>query len=135
MADEDDGVAVAREFDRFQVNLGDQRAGGVDDLQVPVRRLAPDLGRDAVGAEDRPRAVGDLVELFDEDGALAAQAVHDVLVVNDLLTDVNRRAEGLERDLDHVDRPDHSRAESAGLQKKDLFVQPIIRSEWLEGHS
>ena len=49
--------------------------------------------RDAVGGEDGHRALGDrVVELLDEDRAALAQLLDDVLVVDDLLAHVDRRA-------------------------------------------
>ena len=38
MPDQDDGVALLGELDRFQMDLGHQRAGGVDDVQLPLQR-------------------------------------------------------------------------------------------------
>ena len=34
VADQDNGVALARKSDRFQMDLGHQRAGGIDDLEI-----------------------------------------------------------------------------------------------------
>jgi hypothetical protein len=44
VADEHDAETVAREPHRFQVNLGDQRAGGVDDVQAPLLGLRRTVG-------------------------------------------------------------------------------------------
>ena len=61
---------------------------------IASSRLRPasvaDGRRDAVRGEDEPGAVRDLVSLLDEDGALLAQLVDDVAVVDDLLADVDR---------------------------------------------
>jgi hypothetical protein len=64
-----------------------------------------------VRREDQRGVVGNLVDLFDEPGALVAQLVDDVAVVDDLLANVDRAVEDLERFLDHVDRTDDARAE------------------------
>ena len=70
-------------------------------------------GGDAVGGEDDGRAVGHLVELLDEDGAALLEVGDDVLVVDDLLADVDRRAALVERELDDVDRAVDAGAERA----------------------
>ena len=72
-----------------------------------------DLGRDAVGREDQRGVVGDLVHLFDEAGALVAQLVDDVAVVDDLLADVDGAVGDLEGLLDDVDGAHDAGAEPA----------------------
>ena len=56
--------------------------------------------RDPVGAEDDQLALGNLGLLLDEDRAALGQLLDDVLVVDDLLADVDRRSVQLERVLD-----------------------------------
>src|SRR5579885_2044742 len=72
MPDQNDRVALFGEFDRLQMNLGDQRAGGVDHLQPPLLGLSAHRRRHAVGAENHPRAFGNLVQLLDKNGSGAA---------------------------------------------------------------
>jgi hypothetical protein len=69
-----------------------------------VLRRGADGRRDAVRGEDDGRAFGNLVELLDEDGAATLELGDDVLVVDDLLADVDRRAALLECELDRLDR-------------------------------
>jgi hypothetical protein len=69
--------------------------------------------RDAVGGKDDREAVGNLVEVGDEDGAFRLQAVDDELVVDDLVAHVDRRAVALQRQLDDADRPVDAGAEAA----------------------
>ena len=57
VADEDDRVALARVADRFEVDLGHQRARGVDHAQAAPLGLLAHRRRDAVGAEDHGRVV------------------------------------------------------------------------------
>ena len=59
-------------------------------------RLVADLGRDAVGAVEQGRAGRDFIERLDEDGSALAEAIDDVLVVNDLVIHVERRTEEIE---------------------------------------
>jgi len=97
VADEQDGVALARELYRFQVNLCNQRAGGVNHAQPPRRRHLAHRRRDTVGAEDEPRAFGDFLQMIDEDGALGGQLAHHIAVVHDFVQHVDGRAVGLQR--------------------------------------
>jgi len=121
VADEDDRVALAGVVDRFQVHLRHERAGRVDRAEVLLRGHLADGGRDAVGRENERRVVGDLVHLFDEAGALFAQLVHDVAVVDDLLADVHGPIDDLERLFDDVDRAHHAGAEAPQTGDEELL--------------
>ena len=111
--DEEDRPAVGGEVACLGVHLADERAGRVDHVELRGAGGIPYRGRDAVGREDDRRALRHLVELVDEDGAAALEIGDDVLVVNDLLADVDRRAALLERLLDDLDRTLDARAERA----------------------
>ena len=63
------------------------------------RRFVSNLRRDAVRGQDHHRALGYVVDLFDEDRASSLEAVHDVKVVHDLASNVDGRAKLLERSL------------------------------------
>jgi hypothetical protein len=78
------------------MDLGDQRAGGVYDVQSPGLGLLPDGRGDAVGGKDHDTALRDIVDVFNEDGPFAPQIVHDVRVVHDLVSNVNGRLEALQ---------------------------------------
>src|SRR6185295_15085180 len=85
--------------------------------------------RDAMGGEDGDRALGDRVlQLVDEDRAALAQRGHDVLVVDDLLADVDRRAVQLERALDRLHRPVHARAVAARSGEEQLLRSHCLKS-------
>ena len=94
VADEDDRVALLGVVDGLEVHLGDERAGRVDRLEAAsAAAIARTCGRDAVRREDERGVVRDLVDFLDEAGALVAQLVDDVAVVDDLLADVDRAVE------------------------------------------
>ena len=78
-------------------------------------------GGDAVGRVDEPRPVGDLVDFLDEDGALVAQLVHDVAVVDDLLAHVDGAVADLKGPVHHVDRAHDARAEAAQPGHEELL--------------
>jgi hypothetical protein len=73
------------------------------------------VARHAVGGEDHHRAGRHLVEFVDEDRPLGTKLAHHVVVVDDLVTDVHRRAESFQRALDDLDRAIDARAETARL--------------------
>ena len=60
------------------------------------------------------------VERFDEDGPALAKSVDDVLVVNDLVIDVERRAEKIERPLKTLDRHIDAGTEASRIGQQDL---------------
>ena len=58
---------------------------------------------------------GNFGEVLDEARALGLQAFHHVLVVHDLVTHIDRRAEFLQRPFDDLDGAHHAGAEAARL--------------------
>ena len=113
MPDIEDVVAAPGVADRFEVDLGDQRAGRVDHLEAALVGEVAVRGRDAVRREDQRAAGRHLVQALHEDGATVAQVGHDLVVVDDLVLDVDRRSVDLEHALDDLDRSGDSRAEPA----------------------
>src|SRR5688500_16706149 len=91
MADQYHRVAIAREANRFEVNLSHKRAGGVYNPQSLALRQRDYLRGDAVCAEDADRTVRDLFDAIDEDNTALAEVFDNVAVVNDLVEDVYRR--------------------------------------------
>ena len=98
---------------RLPVHLGNQRARRVDVGQPAILRLGRNRFGHAVGGEDDRPVVGHFVELIDEYRAQFPQPIHDEAVVDDLVADIDRRAESFERELDDLDRAVDSRAEAA----------------------
>ena len=70
--------------------------------------------------EDAGCAVGNLVDLLDEDGTLGAQVIDDEAIVYDLVPHVDRRAQRLERALDDLDGPVDAGAEAPWIGQQDL---------------
>ena len=92
MADENHGAALVVVFFDFEMDLGDERAGGVDDAQRAILGAVPFAGRDAVRAEDDALAGGHLVEALDKNRAFAFERLEHEAVVNDLMAHVKRPA-------------------------------------------
>ena len=131
VADEDDRVALLGELPRLDVDLGHQRAGGVDRPQPARRRVLVDRRGDAVGGEDDELALGDLGLLLDEDRAPLRQLLDHVLVVDDLLAHVDRRAVHVERVLDRLHGPVDARAVAPRRREQD----PVRRCFARNGHA
>jgi hypothetical protein len=122
VADQQDVVVVAGEPLGFVVHLGDQRAGGVDDLQLPLGGRDVHRRRDAVRGEHHDRALGNLVGLFDEHRARLGQGLHHVAVVHDLMPDVDGCAVFFQRTLDCLDGAVHAGAVSAWLGQQHTLA-------------
>ena len=106
---------IARDL---HVHLGHQRAGGVENIELPPLRLLLHDPRHAVGGEDHRGAVRHLVQFVDEDRADDAQPVHHVLVMNHLVPHIDGCAEQRDCALDDVDGAVHAGAETARIGEK-----------------
>ena len=124
VADQHDlAAALVMDFG-LAVDLGDQRAGGVEREEVAALRLHRNRFRHAMGGEDHRRlGVRNLGEFLDEDRALGLEALDHVAVVHDLVADVDRRAIALERLLDRIDGPHHAGAEPARRAEQHLELR------------
>src|SRR6202162_2228270 len=128
--DQDDRVALPGVVDRFQVDLGHQRAGRVDRAQALLPGRFPHGRGDAVRRVDEPGPVGHFIGLLDEHGALGAQLVHDVAVVDDLLAHVDGSVAHLEGAVHDVDRAHDARAESAQARDEELLDGRLWGCPW-----
>ena len=126
VADEDDLVALLGIANRFQMNFGHQRAGGVDRFQASLLGDAADFRGDAVRGEQQVGPFGDFVQIVDEDGPFVAEALDHVLVVDDFVIDVDRRAENAERLFERVDRHVDAGTETAGAGENDFHEAELF---------
>ena len=113
------GLAVPCDF---EMHLGDQWAGCVEYCQAAFVGFLANLLRYPVGTEDHGAAVGDLAQFVDEHCAAFTQALHHEAVVHDLVAHVDRRAEGIERALDDLDRAVDAAQKPRGLARS-IFIQ------------
>jgi hypothetical protein len=95
------------------MNLGDQRAGGVDHSQRPGFGFVANRRGNSMSAEYQHCAVGNFIDGFDENGAAAAELLYNIGVMNNLVVDIDRRAISLQRQFYDVHSPNHSSAKSA----------------------
>ncbi len=124
MADHHDVPALAVHPRDFDVHLGDERAGRVEDAQTATLGMLANRLRHPVRREDHGGAVRNLVEIVDEHGALRAQIGHHMVVVNDLVAHEDRRAVDLQRTFDDRDRAIDPGAESARLREERFHHLP-----------
>ena len=92
-----------------------------------ARDCVADLGRDAVGAVEQRGPLGDLLQRLDEHHAPAPEPLDDVLVVDDLVVDVDRRPEEVERPFQALDGHVHPGAEASGIRQDDLHRGVYLR--------
>ncbi|GJM18004.1 MAG: hypothetical protein DHS20C14_02170 [Phycisphaeraceae bacterium] len=73
-----------------------------------------------MGAEDDDLALGDVVDILDEDDAAALEPVHHVAVVHDLMEDMDGLARQEVEDLVHdIDRHADAGAEAPRVGQDD----------------
>ena len=99
------------------MDLGDQGTGGIHDAQVALFAGLAHLGRNTMSAVDDTLTVRDLFHAVHENSALALEFIHHIAVVDDLFTDVNRRAEGLKGYTNNVNSSNHTGAEPSGFEQ------------------
>ena len=97
--------------DRFPVDLGDQRARGVDSTQVAALGFTPHFRADSVSTEYQYRSLGDGLDGFGKHHALGFKAVDDVPIVHDVVVDVDWLVQNIGESLDHFDRHCDARTE------------------------
>jgi hypothetical protein len=86
------------------VDLGDERAGGIEIEQVQGFGMGRHRFGHAMSRKDHRcfGAFGYLIELLDENRAFFPQPVHHIAIVDDLMAHIDRRAVPLERHHDHL---------------------------------
>ena len=120
VADENKPASLRHVTLALIVHLGDQRTGRVKDRKLARRGLFLDAFGDTMSAEDGDGVRRNLGEILDEMSALGLQALNDVLVVDDFVAHVDRRAIFLQSALDDLYGADHAGTETAGLSENYL---------------
>jgi len=114
VADQNNGAFFAGEFQRFQVHLGDQGTGSVDDFQGTRLGLIANGWRHTVGTEYQYRAVRYRINGFDKNRSTAAQLLHNIRVMNDFVMHVHRRPISFERQLNNIHGAHYPGTEAPG---------------------
>src|SRR5699024_9818574 len=118
VADEDDVPVLGGKTLGLLVDLGDERAGRVDRLELTLLGLLVYSGGDAVRGEDDDGSLGDLIGFFHEDRASLLQRAHHVGVVHDLFANVDRGAVLFQGLFDGDDRSVDTGAVASGVGKQ-----------------
>ena len=95
-------------------------AGGVDDRAVFLSRDFEIFGRGTVRGEDDDSIFRDGFGTVDGDSAAIFQTFHNGFVVDDLVFDIDRRAENIECVFNGSYRARHARAKSAWRSENDF---------------
>ncbi len=104
MPDQEDLSPFAELALGLDMNLGDERAGGIENEQIAGPRGRRHGLRHAMGGEHDGRAgIRDFVQFLDEDGALGLEALYHVAVMDDGMAHINGRAVFGEGELDDLD--------------------------------
>ncbi len=117
MADQHQRIALLGKLHRLDVDLGHQRTGGIDHLQIAALAALTHRRRNAVGAVNHALSVGHIVDFVHKNRALFRQLIHNIAVMDNLAANVNGRAKRLQCDFYNVDGPHHARAKAAGLEQ------------------
>src|SRR5579859_4087450 len=104
----------------------DQRAGGIDNLQIALFGFDSDGRGNAMRAENNPCPFRNLSQFLDKNGARLAKFVNDVAVVNDLFAHINRSPVEIQGYLYDVDRSHHSCAKSARPEEDNLLAGTAV---------
>jgi len=119
VADHDEFESDPNHSPNFVVDFRDERAGCVDGFQLPGLCAVSNRGGNPVCRVDQHGPTGGIVRIFDENRAFVAQAVHDMAVVNDLVSDIDGPCLLLECEFDDLDRPVDTRTETPRTGKQD----------------
>jgi hypothetical protein len=120
VADVEDREPLAGPDLHLVVDLGDQRAHGVDHEAPAGPGRLDHLGRGAVGAEHERGPRGNLRHVVDEHHAQLAEPVHHQPVVDDLVVAVHRRLEDPDHPPEGLDRHLDAGAEAARRGQQHL---------------
>src|SRR3546814_6021866 len=126
MADQDHFTAFSRIELDLDMDLGDQRAGRIEDRQLALARLLTHRLRNAVRRENASRTFRHFIDFLDEHRALGAQTLDDETVMHDFMTHIDRRTQHFERTLDDLDCPIDSSPKAARMGKQNITQDPAF---------
>src|SRR5256886_17568673 len=113
---------------RLRMHLGDERTDGVHDTKSALLAVLAHGGRNPVRGEDANLTGRDLVLVVDEDGAQVLETTHDMVVVHDLVSHVDRRAGLAGQAPPGLHRAVHPRPKGPRFPKQDAVAPaPTLR--------
>ena len=110
----------------LHVHLRHERTRSIEHGEPALAGFRLHGARHAMRREDDRAGGRHFAQLIDEDRAERAQALHDVPVVNDLVTHVDRRSEQLDSALHDVDGTIDTGTESAGVGQQYAHYAPPL---------
>ena len=136
MADEDHMAARTMMARHLAVDLGDERADRIEPGQPPPIGLGGDGAGNAVRGHDDDGAIGNLIQLLDEDRPLRLERAHHGEIVDDRPADIDRRAVAGQRGFHRLDRPANPGAEAARRSEQHAKSPPsAVGHRWKNSRS
>ena len=117
MADHDHLQAGIRMTLRFDMDLADQRAGGIDIDHVAGLCRGRHGFRHAMGRENHRAIIWAVTEFLNKHRTFVAQTINHEFIVNDLMAHIDRCPPFFQSHLNNLDGPVHARAEPARRSK------------------
>jgi hypothetical protein len=108
---------IATHLRDFNMDLGDERACGIENGQTSLLRFKSDCSRNAVRRKHHRTALRYFIERLNKDRAALAKSFDDKAVMHDLMSNEDRRSKLLQRPLNDVDCAIHSSAKAPRLGK------------------
>ena len=119
MANQDHRAPLCGETDRLQVDLRDKRARGVDGLQAAITGLRRTCGPDAVRAIDQAAPLRNFIDGVNEVHSPPAKAFDDMIVMDNLVVDVERRSKSSTAPIQGADRHHDAGTKAVGIGQDD----------------
>src|SRR5579862_499506 len=101
------------------MDLGHQRTGGIDHLEVAPLAALTHGRRNAMGRIDDALAIGHVVNFMDKNRALFCQLVDNIAIMNDLAAHIDGRTESLQGNFDDVDGAHYPGTKTPWLEQQD----------------
>src|SRR3974390_1164205 len=117
---QDNGTTLPRKTDGFQMHLGHQGTGRVDNLQMLCRGFLSHFRRGPMRTEDGYRACRNVVNLLDKDHAPGPEGLDHVAIVHNLLANVDGAFENGQGYFHDFDGSVHAGTEAAWLWQTNI---------------
>ena len=117
MSDKHDFPALVGVAFHLHVDFGHQRAGRVEHRNVSRRGFVLHALWHTVSGKHHGRAIGNIIQLVHENRPGLAQPIDNIAIVYDLVADIDRCPEQVERAFDDVDGAVDAGAKAAGVGK------------------
>ena len=126
VADQHDRSALLHIALPLAMNFRDEGTGGIKDGQSKRGGFVLDGAGNAMGTEDRARAMRNLIQTLDKAGAFRLEALDNMAIVDNFMADIDRRPIFLERAFHDFDRANDAGTKSARLRQNDFHVICLV---------